>query len=782
MAIKPFTMIPFRIFHYPAQSQPRSAFRNQARRVWAARLTLLCGVILALANGFAWGEPSPAPPTEGTARGQVRTLQVWDFPRWLEPGETVNRYAWIERQIREFEAGNPGVRVTLTKLSWKRGHEKMKIAALGGRPPDVAPGTIPLTFITEGLIAPIDPYLTDDDRADFLPAAVKAFSRQGQIFGWPWYMGGQILYANKAIFASAGAELPTGDTWTIEAFETALRSIRAYQNQARDRFALDLYYQKDETANFPFLQAYGGEWLGSDLSWQGSTPAMQQGLSWVRGLVAAGLVPPDAGGRTTQDVWTAFGIEQRSALAAFGLAYIKALREKFPMDFAVVPFPSHHGQPNGPYLGISGYYVFKQADPEQERLAMAFCRQLTGPRAQRDLIRHSQFPTRRSAADIYAGDEAMTKAWTLLQNGRSVPADQRWPQVDEEVETAIQQVLLGRGEAATALAAAGNSVRGLMAREQGSIRDDLHRPSPIGRLFMVLFPVVIVLLIITRQIHLLMIMPALVVMGIFLYYPLGQALVLAFRDYRLGEVGAYTIENFTRAWVDPKFRQACFNTVLYTIIVVPANVLTALITASLIAGLPGFWKRFFRAMYYLPGVASVVVLSMVWRWLFNTEVGLFNSVLRAIGFAPVGWLTDPDVAFGSIMLAGILRSPGGAILIYLAAMANIPTSLYESAELDGAGPYMKWRHITMPLVRGTTAFLMITGTIDALQVFAQVLMLTDGGPGYATEVVVHRVYTAAFRDFDFGLSSAMALILFVAILVATLMQRRLSGDTSESLA
>ncbi len=122
------------------------------------------------------------------------------------------------------------------------------------------------------------------------------------------------------------------------------------------------------------------------------------------------------------------------------------------------------------------------------------------------------------------------------------------------------------------------------------------------------------------------------------------------------------------------------------------------------------------------------------------------------------------------------------MLIYLAAMGNIPTSLYESADLEGAGPIKKWWYITVPLLKSTTTFLLITGTISALQVFAQVMMLTDGGPGISTQVVVHRVYTSAFRDFDFGLSSAMALILFIAIMVITLIQRRLTDQKAEYLA
>jgi len=138
----------------------------------------------------------------------------------------------------------------------------------------------------------------------------------------------------------------------------------------------------------------------------------------------------------------------------------------------------------------------------------------------------------------------------------------------------------------------------------------------------------------------------------------------------------------------------------------------------------------------------------------------------------VRWLTDPNIALGSVILTSIARPPGGPILIYLAALDAIPTSLYDAGEIDGAGPLRRWWHITVPLLRPTTLFLALTITIASFQVFAQVLILTDGGPGYATEVIVHRIYTAAIRDFDFGIAAAMSLILFLVIMVVSAIQYR----------
>lgn len=721
------------------------------------------------------------------------TLKIWDFPRWLEPGETTDRFTWMERKITEFEQQNPGVKVDLTKLTWQRGHEKLKIAAVSGNYPDVAPGVVPLLFIRENLIEPIDDYMSKDDQSDYLPAALAAFKVKGKIYGWPWYMGGQLLYVNADLFAAAGVEIPNDRRWTPEVFTQKMEKIRQYMSagekaesdtstQTQGQYPLGLYFQKDQTANLPFLMCFGGSIIDEAGKYTADAPEFVKGIKWINQLREMKIIPPDSGGRTENDIWTAFAREKRLAAGAFGLWGIKAMTDKFPTNFEVMHYPALPGRPSGSFLGTSGFYVFKNNNQKRVKLAMQLARFLTIGEHQRDLAHYSQFPTRKSAGNIYADDRHMSAAWEIFQEGQSVFADSRWPQIDEEVTSSIQQSLLGRVDPLTAMQASGERVNRVLAVESGSISEDVGKSSHFATVIAILSLLAMVFALLSRQAHLIMIVPAVSLTGLFLFYPLADALLLAFRDYRIGEVGGYTLENFIRAWNDPRFIIACKNTMIYSLLVVPANVFTALVVASLIHGLQGRLKSFFRGAYYLPGVASVVVLTMVWRWLFNTEVGLFNTTLRWFGMQPVGWLSDPSIAFISVIISGILKSPGGAMLIYLASMANIPNSLYEAADLEGADALKKWWHITVPLLGGTTTFLMITGVIAALQVFAQVLMLTDGGPGNSTQVVVLRVYTSAFRDFDFGLSSAMALILFIAIMVITLVQRRFSRQEVEYLA
>ncbi len=583
------------------------------------------------------------------------TIKIWDFPRWLEDEKSLDRFSWITRKIAEFEALHPEAKVELTRLTWQRGHEKLKIAAISGNYPDVAPGTVPLLFIKEDLIEPIDKYLTEEDKKDYFSGALNAFKVKGKIYGWPWYMGGQLLYVNKEIFASAGVELPPNGRWTITEFEEKLQKLKAYMVDKPAHYPLGVYFQKDETANLPFLQAFGGEIITEDGKYAAANPEFLKGIEWVKHLINEKLIPSDSGGRKADDIWSAFGVNHRLGVAAIGLWGIKALENKFKMDFQVVHFPtSDLTKPSRSYIGTSGFYVLKNADPKRVKLAMELAKYLTNGENQKDLVKYTQFPTRASTGNIYSSSKNMTDAWKILQEGTSVFPDSRWPQIDEEFEAHIQQVLLNKLPNKEGMEQAGKNINRILAVENGSICSDIRKSSFFAKTIAILSILAFIFALASRQTHLIMVIPAVSLIGLFLFYPLADALLLAFRSYRIGEVGGATLDNFIRAFQDPKFIKACRNTFIYTIIVVPANTFTALVVASLIYGMKGKIKSFFRAAYYLPGVASVVVLTMVWRYMFNTEVGLFNTVITALGFEPVGWLTNPSIAFCSVMISGIL--------------------------------------------------------------------------------------------------------------------------------
>ncbi|MCS7227693.1 MAG: sugar ABC transporter permease [Endomicrobia bacterium] len=272
----------------------------------------------------------------------------------------------------------------------------------------------------------------------------------------------------------------------------------------------------------------------------------------------------------------------------------------------------------------------------------------------------------------------------------------------------------------------------------------------------------------------LFILPAFLFFVVFILYPVTRAVLLAFQEYNLsGEIKFVGFKNFINGVVkDPVFWLAMKNTVLYSIIRVPVNVFVGLIIATLIFHTSNKWQSFFRAAYYLPGVISLVVISMVWKWLYNPNYGLLNQLLIQLGIIsePIPWLTSSKWALPSLMLMAILSSPGSAIILYLAAMSNIPTSIYEAASLEGADEFTQWYKITVPLLNNTTLYLLVMNTIASFQVFTQVYVMTRGGPGYASTMITPLIYFRAFKDYEFGIASAQALVLFLVILGISLIQ------------
>ena len=277
----------------------------------------------------------------------------------------------------------------------------------------------------------------------------------------------------------------------------------------------------------------------------------------------------------------------------------------------------------------------------------------------------------------------------------------------------------------------------------------------------------------------LFILPKFILFSIFVAIPIVWSFVISFQEYRVFDTVWVGLDNFREAFADPVFWQSLRNTGKYAIFVMPANVIIALVLASLIHPLGRKSQTFFRAAFYLPTVASTVVLALVWRWIFQTRYGLFNYFLGLVGIDSVNWLHSSATALWAVILMAILTPPGVGLILYLAAMGSIPETLYEAAVIDGANAFTRWWRITLPLLKPTTLYLMIVSTIGSFQVFDQVMLMTQGGPGYATTTIVHRIYTAAFRDFRFGFAGAMALILFGIIISLALVQYKVVSSDVE---
>lgn len=267
----------------------------------------------------------------------------------------------------------------------------------------------------------------------------------------------------------------------------------------------------------------------------------------------------------------------------------------------------------------------------------------------------------------------------------------------------------------------------------------------------------------------LFVLPSVLMFAVFLFGPVVWSLLLAFQDASLTRREWTGFDNFATLANDRVFRKALVNTGIYAAITVPVNLVVALVLAGLMKPLAARWQTFFRAAYYLPAVTSVVILATVWRWMFNPRFGAINQLLD---LGPVPWLSRPSLALWAVILSAALTIPAAGVVMYSAAMGSIPDDLYEAAGLEGAGPIRQWWDITIPLLKPTSLYLVVMYTIWAFEVFERVYIMTGGGPAYATTTIVQLIFDTGFRDWQYGVASAQAIVLFALVALASAVQFR----------
>lgn len=270
------------------------------------------------------------------------------------------------------------------------------------------------------------------------------------------------------------------------------------------------------------------------------------------------------------------------------------------------------------------------------------------------------------------------------------------------------------------------------------------------------------------------ILPNLLGFTIFTLAPMAFALVLAFMSWDgANPIQFVGLRNFQKMFHDETFKISTFNTLYYVVCTVPATMVCSLFLAVLL-NRPLKGRNIFRAIYFFPYVASLVAVAVVWNMMFHPTMGPVNNLLRLLGVQnPPAWSASTTWAMPTVIMASIWKNMGYYMVIYLAALQGIPPELYEAAQIDGANTWQCFKKITLPLLTPATFFVTIMLTISSFKVFDLVYVMTGGGPGRATNVLVFTIYDSAFVSFEYGYSSAIAMVLFVIVLVITLLQFRM---------
>lgn len=277
-----------------------------------------------------------------------------------------------------------------------------------------------------------------------------------------------------------------------------------------------------------------------------------------------------------------------------------------------------------------------------------------------------------------------------------------------------------------------------------------------------------------RRSALFYLLPSILLFSVFIFYPMFRTIYLSF--FLTGPNGQAAVfvglENYQYLFQSEEFRKSMKATFLFVLYTVPTSIVLALFFA-LLANENVKGVGFFRTLYSSTMGISVAASSVIWLFMFHPSIGMFNRLLEVFHIPGVQWLLDPNYALLSVSITTIWMNIGFSFLILLGGLQNIDTHLYESARIDGAGYWYRLKRITLPMLSPTLFFIITISLINAFQTFGQIDILTQGGPTQSTNLIVYSIYKEAFVNYQFGTASAQAVILFVLIFIATIVQFKL---------
>jgi ABC-type sugar transport system permease subunit len=283
----------------------------------------------------------------------------------------------------------------------------------------------------------------------------------------------------------------------------------------------------------------------------------------------------------------------------------------------------------------------------------------------------------------------------------------------------------------------------------------------------------------------LLLAPALVLLGVFVLWPLWRALYWSFTDASLLNPGAakwVATENYSYLLSDPRFRRAFFNTALFALMVVPVQCVAAFFLALWVDRPEPYW-RWLRTVFFVPVVVSMPVLAVLWTMLYQpaegAQMGLVNSLLVAVGLEPQRWLQDPDQALAAIAMMSVWQGVGFQMMIFLAGLQQVSGEQLEAARIDGAGASQRLWYVIVPAMRNSILFVLITTTILSFRLFVQPYMMTRGGPEDRTLSLIQVLYETTFLSRDVGLASAGAILFLLLVALITAVQRRIRQEERE---
>lgn len=380
-------------------------------------------------------------PTNAGWEGEIT---MWDYPTWRVDGDN---YAWQKEIIQEFEKTHPGVTIKLVEIPWSGGPEKLDVAVQTNSYPDIVRGPLRVQYIQQGVIEPMNNYLTEEDWQDYLPNAIAGYSIDGKLYGFPFYMTSMTMMLNLDIFKARGVEPPEDGFWSWEEFIAAVQKM-TYDSDGDGKIDTYGYAASAMPPNehlWPFLYTEGARILNEEGKFGFLSEGALTALANLQSVTtSAEMSMPFASGYGDPDIFMMFK-NGKIAIVPIGAWAVPAVKEDVPditIGTAYYPIGSSGQAYNAG--AISAYYLFKQKNEEKLKVLVEFARMLTRTEEQQKVFNYGTFPTRLSAKGVYQDDPAMR----LIENGLDqvvfVPAHPQIDKMIDEVSRQIQLILLGR--------------------------------------------------------------------------------------------------------------------------------------------------------------------------------------------------------------------------------------------------------------------------------------------------------------------------------------------------
>ncbi len=701
------------------------------------------------------------------------------------------------RKIAEtFNQAQSQYHVDVMMVPWNS-NQKVLSSIAAGIPPDVimvdrpaAPG-----WVLRGALDDVTDLVTERKWSDeeFFSAPWRDAQYQGKFYLIPLYSDIRCLIYNKELFRQVGLDPDKPPTTWEELYHYARRLTR---RDERGRLV-----QLGFAADYNLILVLGWQ-LGADLANVSLDQVTMDSAEYVEGLRYFKRLIDITGmddylrflsaSGSTLEAQDAFFMGKIAMRLVEGYYLVRAREFAPDSDIALAPFPMPNAAP--PVSWISGFGLGIPTGARNRRGAWAFIEYMVSPPVQLEIARRvGQIPALRQAAyqpEIY-DDPNRRLLIDMADRCRFYPKVPVIMEAYNETCKAVEAVLFGKLDPEQALAVAQRvsqkALDGYLAREKLPLL-------PWNKVFLTTFPVAAVLLMfffkstlracrqgrMTRYGLLTgyaFVLPWLLGLVFFTVGPMFISFIYSFCDYQVLKPARWAgVENYRRLFTDdPLFWKSLWNTVYYTVFSVPLGMCLALALAILL-NQPVRGVRIFRTIFYLPSLITGVAVAVLWLWILHPEYGVVNKALMALGFAnPPLWFQSETWSKPALIFMS-LWGVGGTVVIFLAGLKSIPNELYEAAEIDGAGAWRQFVHVTVPLLTPTIFFVLVAGLIGSFQVFTQAFVASggQGGPLDSTLFYVFYLYRKGFEDFDMGYASALAWVLFAVIFIFTLIQLKLA--------